>query len=420
VVRTLLLALCVLALSAAAAQARAPLSVLSGTSSGVHVFSDQLPDGLAPGLLRFAATHYAGAQKLGRSETVALKAINPRFFMIQYRLALGLGYQATSGDCAPNGSWIEIRFGDTWQREWPADPQAQWFYLDQRQRVRSCWGWYLMNPDNASWRAYYIGQLRRQVATTDADGAFLDSASIPNEFGGSTFRPELPDYDPTFEATWRQKLERWLPAVQRGLGAPVIANAGSLVTTRDHTDYSSIAGVMVEGFAFPSDGSWFAPGDWALQLDRILALEHKDRVVIGQTYPAVSDVQARMFAIGSYLLVNGGRTFVNLPPGIEVSWFPEYGIDLGAPIGGTPATVESLRNARGAFVRKFAQGIVYVNPGESPIEEQAPAGAVRLVPQGGGAVPADGVPPAGWRLLRQPVSSFTLGPHQAVVLAVHA
>ena len=72
------------------------------------VFSDQLPDGLSPGLVRFAATRYAGAQKLGAATTDALKRVNPRFFAIQYRLALGLGRHT------------QMRFGDQWLPEWPA------------------------------------------------------------------------------------------------------------------------------------------------------------------------------------------------------------------------------------------------------------------------------------------------------------
>jgi hypothetical protein len=116
-----------------------------------------------------------------------------------------------------------------------------------------------MNTDNPSWRAYYLSQLRRQVGSTHADGAFLDSASVPNEFGGSSFTPPLPDYAPAFERAWTAKLDRWLPYVQRKLGRPVIVNAGSCVTTRDWTNYSTIAGVMVEGFATslaPLDCSW--------------------------------------------------------------------------------------------------------------------------------------------------------------------
>lgn len=69
---------CLLAAASPAAGATAPVP----TNDTIRVFSDQLPDGLSPALLSFAATHYAGAQKLGASETVALKARNPSFFMI--------------------------------------------------------------------------------------------------------------------------------------------------------------------------------------------------------------------------------------------------------------------------------------------------------------------------------------------------
>jgi putative glycosyl hydrolase-like family 15 (GHL15) protein len=396
--------LAALVAAAAVSAGTAQAARLPDTTSGVHVFSDQLPDGLSPGLLRFAAMHYAGAQKLGLSETKALKRINPSFFMIQYRLALGLG------------STTSIRFGDTWRREWPASPKPEWFALYDGQRVQSSWGWYLTNLDDRSWRAYYTTQLREQIASTDADGAFLDSASIPNEFGGSTFRPNLPDYDPAFESVWRAKLERWLPAVETAIRAPVIANAGELVTTRDHTDYSRIAGIMVEGFAFPSEGRWFAPSDWQLQADRIVALERKGRIVIGQTYPAEGDVQARMFALATYLLVKAEHTFLNFGDGIQVSWFPEYGVDLGAPAGATPKDTAALRDAHGAFVRRYARGLVFVNPGESGITESLPAGYAQLVPAGGGAVPADGTIPAGWRLDREPLQTLTLAPHSGAVL----
>jgi hypothetical protein len=107
-----------------------------------------------------------------------------------------------------------------------------------------------------------------------------------------------------------------------------------------------------------------------------------------------------------------------MPPSIEVSWFPEYGIDLGLPRGGTPRSVESLRDAHGAFVRRYARGVAYVNPGEASVAEHAPAGAAELLPQGGGAVPASGVLPPSWRLVRRPVTAFTLAPHSAAVVVL--
>jgi hypothetical protein len=196
----------------------------------------------------------------------------------------------------------------------------------------------------------------------------------------------------------------------------VIANAGELVTTRDHTDYSYIAGIMVEGFAFPSDGQWFAPSDWQLQADRILALERKGSIVIGQTYPTENDVQARMFALASYLLVKGSHAFLNFGDGIQVSWFPEYGVDLGAPLGSLPRSTAALRDARGAFVRRYTRGLVYLNPGEGTIDETVPSGYEQVTPTGGGAVPASGVLPSSWRLLETQVGTLTLAPHSGAVL----
>jgi hypothetical protein len=360
----------------------------------IGVFSDQLPDNLPPPLLRFAATHYAGAQKLGASETLALKRINPAFTMIQYRLGLGLGRHT------------QIRFGDRWVGEWPAHPQSRWFYRWHGQRVFQSWGWYLMNPDDASWRAYYVKQVRAQIASTHADGMFMDSTSVPNGFGPDTFTPHLPAYDPPWELQWARKIERWLPYVQAQIGKPVIVNAGSWVTTRDRTRYDAAAGVMIEGFA-----TALAPADWQLELTRALGLIREGKIVICQSYPAVGDVDARMFDLASYLLIKGDRTYVNFGEGIRVSWFPEYELNLGAAVD-----PPGLRQDEGMFVRRFADGLVVVNPGDSTLTYSLPAPMRLVTPAGGGAVPADGREPASWTLDTQVVGAVTLGPRRGAVL----
>jgi Hypothetical glycosyl hydrolase family 15 len=364
------------------------------TTDAIRVFSDQLPDGLSPGLLDFAAVHYAGAQKLGVSLTDALKKRNPQFFMVQYRLGLGLGRHT------------QIRFGDRWRNEWPARPQARWFYRRHGQRVFQSLGWYLMNPDDASWRTYYVRQLRSQVATTHADGVFMDSTSVPNGFGADTFTPKLPAYDPPWELTWTKKIERWLPYVQSHLRKPVVVNAGSWVTTRDRTRYDAAAGVMIEGFA-----TGLAPADWQLELNRTLALVRKDKVVLCQSYPDVSDVNARTFDLASYLLLKGDHTYLNFGEGIRVTWFPEYDLDLGAAVD-----PPGLRQDQGAFVRRFANGLVVVNPGDAAVTYTLPATMRMVTPAGGGAVPDDGHVPAAWTLQLRPVMSVALGPRRAAVL----
>jgi len=378
----------------AAPSAAAALSKPAPTSDTTRVFSDQLPDGLSPGLLSFAAAHYAGAQKLGASETAALKAKNPAFFMIQYRLGLGLGQKT------------QIRFGDSWVNEWPASPQPSWFYRYHGSRVFQSWGWYLMNTDDPSWRAYYVAQLRKQVATTHADGAFLDSTSVPNGFGADTFTPKLPAYDPPWELGWTKRIERWLPYVQSHLGRPVIVNAGSWVTTRDRTSYASAAGIMLEGFA-----TGLAPADWQLELNRALDLVRRDKIVICQSYPDATDVDARLFDLASYLLIRGAHTYLNFGEGIRVTWFPEYDLDLGAGVD-----PPGLRQDQGAFVRRFAKGLVVVNPGDTTLQYTLAVPMQLIRPVGGGPVPDSGGLPAAWTLHAAQVTTLTLGPRRAAVL----
>lgn len=365
------------------------------TTGAIRVFSDQLPDGLSPALVAFAASHYAGAQKLGASLTDALKKRAPQFFMIQYRLGLGLGRHT------------QIRFGNQWVNEWPARPLPSWFYLYRGQRVFQKWGWYLMNPDDPSWRAYWLREVEAQVATTHADGVFMDSTSVPNGFGADTFTPKLPAYDPPWELTWTKKIERWLTYTQSHLGKPIVVNAGSWVTTRDPTRYDAAAGVMIEGFA-----TNLAPVDWQLELTRALGLVRKDKIVICQSYPNESDVDARMFDLGSYLLIKGSHTYVNFGEGIRVSWFPEYGLDLGAAVD-----PPGLRRDQGAFVRRFANGLVVVNPSDATVTYTLPAQTeMQLVtPTGGGAVPASGQLPAAWTIATASASSVTLAPRRAAV-----
>jgi hypothetical protein len=194
--------------------------------------------------------------------------------------------------------------------------------------------------------------------------------------------------------------------VRSQLRKPVIVNAGSWVTTRDRTRYDAAAGVMIEGFA-----TGLAPADWRLELSRTLALVREDKIVICQSYPELSDVNARTFDLASYLLVRGDHTYLNFGEGIRVTWFPEYDLELGAAVD-----PPGLRQDQGAFVRRFANGLVVVNPGDSAVTYTLP-GTMRLVtPVGGGAVPDDGHAPAAWTLQQRSVTSVALGPRRAAVL----
>jgi putative glycosyl hydrolase-like family 15 (GHL15) protein len=220
---------------------------------------------------------------------------------------------------------------------------------------------------------------------------------VPNEFGGSAWSPPLPDLDIPFERAWSKKLERWLPYVQAHVGKPVVANVGSWVTTRDVTDYSHVAGVMIEGF-----GAGYAPGDWLLQQRRAWSLARRGRIVIAQSYP--SGVGDRTFDVASYLLVQGPQSYFDIQTSMEPEWWPEYDVDLGAPTG--------TAHYGDVAWRDFARGRVFVNPGDAS-ETVAYAGRL-VVAHGGGLLPPDGTTDAA--LSTEPVSPVVLPPRSAAIV----
>ena len=236
--------------------------------------------------------------------------------------------------------------------------------------------WTPTNPAGARW---FARSAAGQVERSGADGLFLDSVSPPNQLG--TWDPPLPAHDPTFEAGWSRRIASWLGWLRETLDVPIIANAGAWVTSRDTTDYSSAAGVMIEGFALP----WadVSPEDWALQMDRALSVVRDGDALIAQAYPDTDDVAARMFILGSYLLVKGDRTYVNLEVAEEPTWFPEYDLPLGPALDAVPATVEALRDGD-VFVRRYAEATVVVNPSPGDVTWATACGAALRTTDAGG------------------------------------
>jgi hypothetical protein len=377
------------------------------TSRGVHVFNDQLAAGLTPAQERFAARRYAGAQKLTRSQARQLRAIRPGFVVLHYRLGLGLGNRATERGCAPTGEPIRVIEGDRWVEEFPANPDPAWFYRVRGRRVLQCtWGWYLADVAGAAWRGWWPQEVLRQVRANEDDGVFMDSTSVPNYFGGSSFEPALPDIDEAFEREWTGRVDGWLAFLQsRMLGDyALIPNAGSWITTRDRTTYAAADGVMIEGFALPGDGESYAPADWALQADRILGLVRRGKVLIAQSY--ATRPRGRLFALGTYLLVKGRRSYLNVEAGMAPEWWPEYGVPIGRPLARPVRHVGALRDpAAGVYRRAFTNGEAIVNPAGSARTLRLGRAAWLAMPRGGGAVSASGRATGrlAWRRVRRVV-----------------
>lgn len=407
-----------------AAAATAAVRPWPDTSRGVHVFNDQLIQGMTDAQVQFAATHYAGTQKMILSEADRLRAVNPSFMILHYRLGLGLGFREVENGCEPTGGYIYIVEGNNWVREWPGNATTApgWFFpWSDQSRVLNCdWGWYLTNLDDAGYRAYWRNEVLRQLAANDDDGVFMDSYSVPNYMGGGSFNPPLPDIDASFEAAWSATLANYLTWLQTQLGQHyIVPNVGGWINSRDATDYSAADALMLEGFALEGDASPLAYSDWQLQMNRVLGAVGRGQGIIAQTY--VSGAQERMFALGSYLLVKGNHSYLNLDLGQEPEWWPEYDIAIGAPTNPAAGDVASLYDSTNhVYRRTFDNGVVLVNP-TNPSDG---SGATRTVnlggtyylaeTSGGGVVPDTGIPTG--TVTYHAVTSVTLGPYSAAVL----
>lgn len=390
---------------------------LPDTKHGVHVFVDGLPTGMSPAQIQFAAQHYAGTQKMTRADSDLLRAVNPGFLVLHYRLGMGLGYRTITSNCNPAGGYFQIIDG-TWVQEWPGDGAVEepWFFHWNGMRVLQCnWGWYLMDLDNAAWRSAWSNAVLQQLAHNDGDGLFADSFMVPNFLGN--WNPALPVVDVAFENAWTAKLESFMTYMRARFAGQyyLIPNVGWWVTTRDHTDFSLADGVFIEGFANDVFEAFGEEG-WTTQVDRLMGLIHVGRAVIGESYDAY-DPARRMFTLATYLLIKGDHTYLTYQTGQAPEWWPEYEVPIGSPLSPTPASSHALF-AQGVYQRDYSNGRVLVNPRGTTQVVDLGATYFRAQPTGGGGLPWNGVVPSAWHVDYVPVNQVTLPPGQGAVLVI--
>ena len=390
------------------------------TTTGIYVLNDQLATwSMTEAQFQFAATHYVGTQKVTRDQARHLRQYNPNFLVLHYRLGQALGHSYPNA-CQPTTDYLQIIDGDEWVQEWPgnATVQENWFYHYNSSRVFSCTdGHYIMELNDTGWRQWWSTQVISQLINNENDAVFADSFSVPNYFGHCVYQPCLPDVDATFEQQWADREHAFTDYIQSHLAGrwKWLPNIGALITSRDPSDYSNLDGAMLEGFAEWGGGNYFDQSDWELQMNRVLPLIRAGKIIIGQTYPTETDVNERLFVLGTYLLIKGTRTYINLDIAMEPEWFPEYAIDLGSPIDPLPITIDGLFDATSQlYVRHYGKGMVIVNPSDTAHAINLGGTYHHANPIGGGLVPEDGTAPGS--ISYTVVTSINLGAHQAAVV----
>lgn len=380
------------------------LRPIPNTNGAIHVWDDQLPDAMSDAQVAFVANHIDGTQKISLDTANRLRAVNPGFLVLYYRLGIGDGK-------AP------FLLDNTWASDFKyVATHPGWFWYQHGRRVfNRQWGWYLMNPDSG-WRSYWAASVLQNAAQLGDDGVFADSLSVPQYLGPRSFSPAFSDF--VGEAAWTARINRFMRYERGRLKGKLwfIPNAGSWITARDKTDYSIPDGVMVEGFAENGPSSFYATTDWRLQMNRILRLVRRRRIILAQSYLSSTNIVARQFVLGSYLLIKGSRTFLNMDIGVEPHWFPEYQIDLGPPLAPAPSNINALLQPSGLYVRQFTHGTVAVNP-TGVARTLTVHGSAELVRPVGGGVLDSRADTSGWGLHKTPVSGSVQVPaHGADVL----
>ncbi len=389
------------------------------SSYRILVFADQLPGSLTAAQRQFATTNFVGTQKQLRSEIQALRAYNTNFLCLHYQLAVG---------CGPELFII----GDEWTSDWSmVSNQTNWFLLTaQTQRVHQTeWNWDVMNVTysnstaNTAFPQYWITTCLARIRSAEDDAVFADSYTEDAYFGGACnpTHPWLSDVT-ACQTGWVPHLERFGSAVTNAFAADgggflFLPNLGGMITSWDPMNYGVGHGGMIEGFCFWDSWNMFDVGDWELQMGRALSLVRSNKIVICQTSPATEDYTGRMFAVTSYLLIKGSRTYLNLVTlgMVALEYYPEYTIDLGGAVSNTPPRLSDLWvPAWNVYRRNFTNGIVLVNPDNVSRAVNLGTNYWRVRATGGGEVDETGQ--YGGSLSFTQVTSFTMSPYSGAVL----
>ena len=365
------------------------------------------------------AEKFLGTQKIFVSQSDRIRAYDEDFLVLHYHLAL---WQQQPDHAL-------ILDGESWGNDFDfVTKNEDWFWHNEAgERVRSANdGKYLMNIANPELIAYWKSSILEQMRLGDYDGVFLDSAStglLNSEALGGTYDGEempgeerfagtgaLSSFDELGGLTWPEAYEVFMSEIcahYEAYGYACLPNVGNQTTTWDPTDYDNTStGGMVEN-AFNTSSE----GDWVQVANRILGLN--DGIIILQSYPGDDDVEARVYYLGSYLLVKDARTYVNYMGAHTFTWYPEWDIDLGAPTESASSEDISTLAWNGVYRRRFDNGFALVNPHDDAATVTLDATAWRAVPSGGGPLDRAGTNDA--KLSYEAVDSLDMEPWSAAV-----
>lgn len=400
-------------------------------NGGVYLLSDQLAGNITGAMTKFIATHFVGTEKLVSSYNDTFKAYNPNWVLLNYRLATESGP-------------VDYIVGDQWGSDWSmVNSHEDWFMHNAsgQRLTNSAQGWDLNDISNPAFDQYFTSSTINSMEKTGAVGLMADvfDAGI----GGWWFN----EYDSRFAGTnaanpaawpngvtWIDQLDNYIQTVQTAYAATpqkflFIPNVGALDTQWDTTNYQSLDGAFLEGFAVGPGYLGDSTVDWQLGMNRALPMSAAGKVLIMQPYlkndsNTTLGLEQRGYELGSYFLLQGAHTYLNVvglggkdPTG---AWYyPEDTLQMGDPL--TPVATNVSQYAwNGVYRRDFQNGIVLVNPTGKSVTINLGQTYQEVSFTGGGGLSSADLDAngnyIGGSLQYTPVSSVTLAPGTAAIL----
>jgi hypothetical protein len=383
----------------------------------VMVWKDQLiPDAYSLAEKDWVVTHYVGTQKLFQRQIDEYRTKNPSFMMLVYHLAFGLNGadqtnpvgnitganvygQEDTDTFTPYVAAHSITRENAYQHSaTPASTANRVSYPDP---------YWLMDVASTEWRTYLSDTLLAWFAfpTTKATGVFFDVAFPPwynyspanwwtGPAGGSTRQALIAWWSPRAQAYFDYLRTQFAPMG----GHPrylVIPNTDALVDGTDEPAYlDGTDGVFTENWQAVNANA----GDWNLSVRRICKyVTGKAKVWmadITQAGTALSQADRELF-IGTYMLVRNGTSYIMFGNG-DLTWYPDYEIDLGGYVDEPPTDLEALRvagtggSSGGLYERKYVAGAVVVNSSAAALSYDVTSAMKRAAWSGGGVIANDG------------------------------
>ena len=297
-----------------------------------------------------------------------LRDLRVRSPILQYVLALAV-HNPGPEDCqaSPWGNSVAWKPGDYC---WIRDHHPDWILRDiDGEPIRESIGaqqFVHMDPGSEGWRQYFLQQLHEDKGYAGWDGIFLEGVdgSLNRYRSLDQLPAKYPD-DLSFQSAMADYLDFLHTAFFKPNGRPLFANLTNLAGAGTWESYLRfLDGVMDESWAVDGLNGYRGPEEWADHLHRAEVAQDLGKHVLlisqgsEETPRRVEQPEdpRQTFAYASYLLVARGQAAFRY--GSQYAWpwaYPDYGVDLGEPLGPRFQDGSSWR-------RNFTGGTVTVDP----------------------------------------------------------